>query len=197
MRGKGILIHMGTKQLALAVLVPLLAACASGKAGRPNGPEDSLRAPREEWQGVVRIAVLPPANETMDVSLEHRTWYRAVVMTHLKRHGWVCVPIADVNRPLVRWKFTVSGEVAQFTADELAEAFGCDAILSWAILEASGNSVVLDFVLHKRDDTVLWASGERTFRPDYKILESTELRPVDRSISMAVHEVLLDFPVRR
>ncbi len=188
---------MGIKQLALVALVPFLAACSSGKAGRPDEREGEFHAPAEAWEGVARIAVLPPANETMDVSLEHRTWYRAVVMTHLQQHGWACTPIADVNRSLIRWKFTVPGEVAQFTAEELAEAFGCDAIFSWAIIEASGNSAVLDFALHKRDGTVLWASGERAFRPAYEIIESTDLRPMDRAISMAVHEALLDFPVRR
>ncbi|MHC4608121.1 MAG: hypothetical protein ACYTAF_14520 [Planctomycetota bacterium] len=186
---------MRAKLLAFLLLAPLTAACVIG-GGRPEEAAPAVQAPPEAWEGVACIAVLPPDNQTMDVTFEYRTWYRAVVMTHLQQHGWACTPIADINRALNGWGFNLPGEVSMFTADELAEAFGCDAIFSWAILEASGNNVVLNFALHKRDGTILWASGERPLRLPFNIIDPTDLRPIDRAIGMAVHEALLDFPVR-
>jgi hypothetical protein len=178
--------------LVLLVL-PVVGGCFGGPSVKRSRLAPAEVAPPEMWKGVRCIAVLPPDNWTTDTKMEYKTWYRAAIMTLLKERGWRCSSIPRINRALNKWGFNLAGEVSQFTGEELCTEFGCDAIMSWAIVKASGNNVVLNISVHNREGKVLWATGERRLRIPYNVVDS-HLRAQDRWISMALAQALRDFP---
>ena len=165
--------------------------------GEPKPSAPAHVAPAEDWQSVRTIAVLPPDNQTVEMNLEYITWYRAVVMTLLQARGWATVPSARINRALNGWGFMMAGEVGQFTAEELAQKFGCDAILSWAIEEAQGGNVRLNFALHRKDARLLWATGERPLTLQFNLYDPTRMRESHRMMSLALSQALEDFPAKQ
>lgn len=181
----------------IAAIGFFLAACQTHDQSLSLHP--AVHADPAEWNGVSTIAVLPADNLTMGLNLEYVAWYRAVIMSLLQQRGWTPVPIARVNRALNRWRFTMAGEVSQFTPEEVSAALECDAILSWAIVGFSPgmNRVVLNFSLHRRDGVVLWASGERVFDSDLNPADPPMLHNRDHVMSLALGETLRDFPVRQ
>ncbi len=181
------------------LLLPvLLAACdTTPRVGGLRTPPPAVIAPTEKWEGVVRIAVVPPANWTTDLRLQYTNWFRGVIASYLGMRGWEFVPQVVVNRAMTGWKFTIAGEVAMFTPQELCEKWGCDALLFWDIRKVRSDSADLSFSCVKSDGTMLWATGERSFSPMYNVIDPSEIPGKIRLLSMAIGDSLRDFPVRK
>ncbi|MDP6958242.1 MAG: hypothetical protein QF645_05445, partial [Planctomycetota bacterium] len=158
-------------------------------------PPPEKIAPSEDWEGVKKVAVIPPANWTTDIRLQYTNWFRAVIAAYLSPKGWTFVSQAVVNRSMSGWKFTMAGELVLFTAQELCEKWECDAIFIWDIKEASYGRTVLSFSFLKADGTMLWATGERSFVPLYNIIDPSNIPSKLRIIGMGIGDSLRDFPV--
>lgn len=177
---------------SLVPLVFLLACDSTPRMGGRTQPPPAVRAEPAHWQGVRVLAVCPPENWTHDLKLDHTNWFRAVIMSYLRARGWEFVPQAVVNRSLVRWKFTMAGELGLFKPAELCAEWKCDAVVFWDILKEGE----LGFACVKADGTLLWASGPRRLHPDYNIVGSTDCSDDHRKMSIAICECLRDFPAR-
>ncbi len=178
--------------MRLPLLLVLLAASAG--CGGPRSArhlEAELVAPAPAWTGVVRVAVMPPDNWTHDLGLEYVTWYRAVIHEILAAKGYEPVPIAAVNRFLLRNRFTVSGEAAMYGPAELARELGADAVLHWNI---TTTSPTLAFVLVKADGIALWSSGDASFRREYRM--HPRAPGADQVMAVTLSEILRKLPVR-
>jgi len=183
----------------LPILV-LLAAAGCGpiaKSSRHLKPD--VQAPPEQWQGVARIAVLPPDNWTHDLGLEYITWYRALVHDLLRAKGYAVTPLVDVNHFLLKNKFTMAGEATMYPPDELGKHLGADAILYWDITQP-GNTVrdgpCLNFNLIKADGTALWCTGEARLSLAYNAPTQGGFDNQDRELALAISEVLRRIPAR-
>lgn len=143
------------------------------------------------------MAVVPPDNWTTDLRLQYTNWFRAVIASYLEQKGWTFVPQPVVNRSMTEWKFTMAGELALFTPEELCEKWGCDALLFWDIRDVGGDRAELSFACVKSDRTMLWATGERAFVSMYNVIDPSEIPWKVRLIGMAIGDSLRDFPVRK
>ncbi len=187
----------GIVKRTLLFLPLLLAACdTTPRVGGLRTPPPAVIAPAEAWEGLERIAVVPPDNWTTDLRLQYMNWFRAVIASYLGRKGWAFVSQPVVNRSMTEWKFTMAGELTLFTPKELCDKWGCDAILFWDIRRVGGDSAELSFACVKANGTMLWATGERAFIPLYNVIEPSDMSWKIRLLAMAIGDSLRDFPVR-
>jgi len=179
-------------------LAVLAVGCGAGtpRVGGQRQPKPAVAAVPEAWKGVATVAVLPPDNWTTDLDLPYTNWFRAVIMAYLNGKGWATVSLPILHRSMTGWKFTFAGELGMFTAKELCEKWGCDALVFWDIMEEGGEQVELAFSCIKADGTVLWASGARRFDPEYNVVGHFSHTDQHRKYGMAIGECLRDFPVR-
>ncbi len=171
-----------------AVLV-LAAGCASGQSSRRLRPE--VVAPPEAWKGVARIAVLPPDNWTASIGPEYVVWYRAVIHELLREKGYEPVTLVEVNRFLLRNRFTLAGEVRIYSMAELAAELGADAVLFWDITGPGGR---LNVDLVKADGTRLWGTGEVRLDLPYNAVSPAPFGLSDRQFALALGEILRRIP---
>lgn len=176
--------------LALAAIT-LVVGCTGVKSSRRLRPE-VLGAP-EAWQGVSRIAVLPPDNWTLDAGLEYVTWYRAVIHELLREKGYELAPLAQVNRFFLENRFSVAAEAGAYSTPELAKRFGVDAVLLWGITDKAPR---LMFSLEKADGTPLWSTGEVALGLTHVAPVSGRFHDSDRGIALALGEILRHLPAR-
>jgi hypothetical protein len=175
---------------ALLALAALGAGCGGAKSTRRLRPD--AQAPAEAWQPVRTIAVLPPSSWT-DHGLEYVAWYRAVIGTLLRERGYATVPIAHVNRFLIRNRFTTAGELGMYSNEELCREFAADAVFHWQI---TGDAPTLEIALVRADNTVLWASGEVQLGLKFRAYPSDDFRGADATYAMALAEILRRLPAR-
>lgn len=175
----------------LIVLAVLAAGCASGQSSRRLKPE--VLAPPEAWQGVARIAVFPPDNWTTSIGPEYVAWYRAVIAALLAEQGYQVTPLVEVNRFMLRNRFTLAGEVRIYNSDELARELESDALFFWDI---TGPNATLNVDLVKADGTRLWGTGEVRLDLAYNALTRLDYRGGDRQVALALGEILKKLPRR-
>lgn len=177
-----------------AVLLPalVLASCMTQvKRSRHFDPE--MSAPPEAWQGVRTVTVFPPDNWTNDVGLDYIAWYRAVIHELLREKGYAVTPLAQVNRFMLKNRFVMAGELAQYGPAELAQEFGSDVLLFWDITGASGR---VNINVVKGDGTPLWNTGEVDLRLKYRAISRESFHMIDRQFALALGEVFRKFPPR-
>lgn len=175
----------------LCVLLTLLSACgAPASSSRRLRPEEV--APPEAWKGVARLTVLPPDNLTTDIGPEYQAWYRAVIGELLREKGYAVTPVVDVNRFMLKNKFTLAGEIRIYGIEDLAKEFQADALLFWDI--TGGGRLNMDLV--KADGLRLWGTGEVYLDLPYVTRPSLGYRGGDHRFSLALAEILRKFPVK-
>jgi hypothetical protein len=174
----------------LAFLV--LAGCMSGVASSRRLRPQTL-APGDAWQGVRRLAVMPPDNWTTEIGPEYVAWHRAVIAELLRERGYEVVPLVEVNRFMLKNRFTLAGEVRIYTMQDLAKELGADAVLFWDIT-ASGARLNVDLV--KADGTALWGTGEVALDLAYLVPLRGSYRSIDGDFALALHEILRRLPPR-
>jgi hypothetical protein len=165
-----------------------MSGVASSRRLRPQ----TLAAP-EAWAGLARIAVMPPDNWTPSIGPEYVAWHRAVIAELLREKGYATTPLVDVNRFMLRNKFTLAGEVRIYSIAELAKELQADAVLFWDIT-AEGGRLNVDLV--KADGTALWGTGEVALDLAYNAPVSGSFRGEDETIALALHEILRRLPPR-
>jgi len=176
----------------LAAALVLIMGCGTpGATSRRLKPE--VQAPPETWAGVASIAVLPPDNWTLDAGLEFITWYRAVAHEILREKGYRITPLADVNRFFLKRGYNLAGEAGNHTTPELAQHFGVDAVLIWAI---TSKDPKLMFSLEKADGTPLWCTGEVLLSLKYVAVTGGSYQGRDAEIALALGEILRHMPAR-
>lgn len=168
----------------------LLGACSlTSRSSHNLQPE--IMAPPEAWQGIRRVAVLPPDNWTVTIGPEYVAWYRAVIHELLREKGYAVTPLVDVNRFMLRNKFSLAGEVGIYPMPELAQELNADALLFWDITGEGYN-----FNLVKADGTRLWGTGEVHLSLLYNAIPRAHYAPSDFQLSLALAEILLPLPRR-
>lgn len=175
------------------VLLPLLlAACGTSgaKSSRRMKPE-TLAAP-EAWKGVARLTVMPADNWTADIGPEYQAWYRAVMGELLREKGYAVTPVVDVNRFMLRNKFTLAGEIRIYGVEDLAKEFQADALLFWDI---TGDGR-LNMDLLKADGQRLWGTGEVFLDLPYATRPAAAYRGGDHHYALVLAEILKRFPVK-
>ena len=176
----------------LAVVLAILAAgCGASRSSRRLKPE--IEAPPEAWQGVHRIAVLPPDNWTTTVGAEYVAWHRAVIAELLRERGYEVVPLVEVNRFMLRNRFTLAGEVRLYSMEELARELRADAVFFWDITGGAGN---LNIDLVKGDGARLWGTGEVHLDLKYNSVSAERVGSSDREWALMFGEVLRKLPGR-
>jgi hypothetical protein len=180
-------------RLILALVTVALITGCQANVGVHRRLKPEQVAPAEAWQGVARIAVMPPDNWTTDVGLEYITWYRAVVNELVREKGYEVAPLAEVNRFFRKNKFSVAGEAGIYSAADLAKQFGVDAILYWAITAAGPRMM---FLLEKGDGTALWSTGDVGLALGYVAPVSGGFNSDDKVIALALGEILRVLPRR-
>jgi hypothetical protein len=150
---------------------------------------ETLAAP-EVWKGVGRLTVMPPDNWTADVGPEYQAWYRAVIAELLREKGYAVTPVVDVNRFMLKNKFTLAGEVRIYGIEELAKEFQADALIFWDITGAGK----LNMDLVKADGQRLWGTGEVYLDLPYVTRPAGHYRGGDHGFSLALAEILRRFP---
>ena len=171
---------------AVCLSLLLLAACGTARSSRRAKPETV--APPEAWAGVGTVAVLPPDNWTASIGPEYVAWNRAVIAALLREKGYAVTPLAEVNRFLLKNRFTQAGEVRLYSMPDLGKALAADAVLFWDI---TGDGLNVDLV--KADGTRLWGSGEVYLDLPYNAPVSGS---VDDRMALALHEILRKLPPR-
>lgn len=175
----------------LTGLLVLLSACGTpASSSRRLRPETT--APPEQWKGVGRLAVLPPDNWTASVGPEYQAWYRAVMAELLREKGYAVTPLLDVNRFMLKNKFTLAGEVRLYSAEELCKEFQADALLFWDITGAGR----LNMDLVKADGSRLWGTGEVYLDLPYVAPTSRAYDREDQRFALILAEILRKFPPR-
>jgi hypothetical protein len=176
----------------LLLLVAVFAAgCGASRSSRRLKPE--IQAPPEAWQGVARIAVLPPDNWTTEVGAEHVAWHRAVIAQLVRERGYAVTPLVEVNRFMLRNRFTLAGEVRLYSTAELCAEFRSDAVLFWDITGGAGH---LNMDLVKADGTRLWGTGEVHLDLPYDTLPQVAASGSDQRWALAFGEVLRRLPAK-
>lgn len=177
-------------RLPLPLALLLLAGCMSGVASsRRLRPVTVGEA--EAWKGVTRIAVLPPDNWTTEIGPEYVAWHRAVIAELLREKGYRTTPLVEVNRFMIRNRFTLAGEVRIYSMAELAKELNADAVFFWDITDAGGR---LNVDLVKADGTALWGTGEVALDLAYTVPLAHGYRGGDGTMAIALHEVLRRLP---
>lgn len=169
----------------------LLAACGTPASSSRRLKPETVAAP-EAWKGVGRLVVMPPDNWTADVGPEYQAWYRALLAELLREKGYEVAPVVDVNRFMLKNKFTLAGEVRLYSLEELAKEFRADALLFWDITGAGR----LNLDLLKDDGQRLWGTGEVFLDLPYVARASTSYRDGDHRFALALAEILRRFPRR-
>ncbi|HYF01089.1 MAG TPA: GNA1162 family protein [Planctomycetota bacterium] len=173
-------------RVASLLILLFLAACGTARSSRRAKPE--TLAPPEAWAGVARVAVLPPDNWTTSIGPEYVAWNRAVIAELLREKGYAVTPLAEVNRFLLRNRFTQAGEVRLYSMADLGKELSADAILFWDI---TGEGLNVDLV--KADGTRLWGSGEVYLDLPYN---APVRAGVDERMALSLHEILRKLPPR-
>jgi len=176
------------KRVAI-ILAFLGVGCGGGMSSRRLKPQ--IVAPPEAWQGVGRIAVLPPDNWTTEVGAEHVAWHRAVIAEILREKGYAVTPLVEVNRFMLKNRFTLAGEVRLYSIQELGQELHADAIFFWDITGPAG-SMNIDVV--KSDSTHLWGTGQVHLDLPYNTVSHASFRPGDQRWALAFGEVLRKLP---
>ena len=180
-------------RICLVLAMALLAGCGGPHVGIHRRLKPEVLAPAEAWAGVAKIAVMPPDNWTLDVGLEHVTWYRAVVHELLRERGWEVVPLVDVNRFMLKNRFTFTGELGAYQTSELAEAFDAHAVLYWTITDKAPR---VAFNLERADGTTLWTTGDIALSLSHVAPVGGRYGQEDKGIALTLGEVLRAFPAR-
>lgn len=173
-------------RVLLLLSLLLVAACGTARSSRRAKPE--TLAPPEAWAGVATIAVLPPDNWTASIGPEYVAWNRAVIAALLREKGYGTTALVEVNRFLLRNRFTQAGEVRLYSMAELGKELSADAVLFWDI---TGEGLNVDLV--KADGTRLWGSGEVYLDLPYN---APVQAGVDERTALALHEILRRLPPR-
>ena len=177
-------------RLLPAFAVLLLAGCMSGVSSSRRLRPLTL-AEVDAWKGVSRIAVLPPDNWTTEIGPEYVAWHRAVIAELLREKGYVVTPLVEVNRFMLRNRFTLAGEVRIYPMADLAKELGADAVFFWDIT-APGGRLNVDLV--KADGTALWGTGEVALDLAFNVPLAHGYRGADGTIPIALHEILRRMP---
>ena len=176
---------------ALPAALLLLAACGTPASSSRRLKPETVAAP-ELWKGVGRVTVMPPDNWTADVGPEYQAWYRALIAELLREKGYEPTPVVDVNRFMLKNKFTLAGEVRIYSVEELAKEFRSDALLFWDIT-GSGR---LNMDLVKGDGRRLWGTGEVYLDLPYAARPSGSYDAGDQRFALALAEILRKLPRR-
>lgn len=156
--------------------------------------QPKVEAPPEAWEGVARVAVLPPDNWTTDIGIEYVAWYRAVLHELLRERGYEVVPLAEVNRFMSRNRFALAGEIRMYSAEELAKEFTADALLFW---DVTGGGPTVNLFLAKADGTPLWGTGEVHLSLPFNAYTRGSFNRADERFVLALSEILRHLPPRR
>lgn len=177
-------------RLPVPLALLLLAGCMSGVASSRRLKPVTHAAP-DAWQGVVRVAVLPPDNWTTEIGPEYVAWHRAVIAELLREKGYATTPLVEVNRFMLRNRFTLAGEVRIYPMADLAKELNADAVLFWDIT-ATGGRLNVDLV--KADGTMLWGTGEVALDLAYNVPSAHGYRDADGTTALTLHEILRKLP---
>jgi hypothetical protein len=172
-----------------ALLLLVLAACGTPASSSRRLKPETL-APAEAWKGVGRLAVLPPDNWTAHVGPEYQAWYRAVMAELLREKGYAVTPVVDVNRFMLKNKFTLAGEIRLYSVQELREEFRADALLFWDI--TGDGRINMDLV--KGDGQRLWSTGEIYLDLPYVARPAGSYSDADHRFALALAEILRKLP---
>lgn len=101
----------------MRIIVPVMALLAVGCAVKPTYLN----------RDIYTVAVLPPFNGTNYMEASRRAW--PYVEAEVARRGYGLIPRATVEAFYEKNRFNLAEEVQQYSAQELAKEFACDAVV--------------------------------------------------------------------
>ncbi len=139
------------KLVPIAAIVLMAIGCA-----QPHLNEDARR-----------VAVLKPFDHSSGEGGPEALW--PLVQDGLRERGYEVVPEIDVRGLMLKHRYTIPEEINQFTVEELAREFGCDAVLyttltdyneSFEAASPFSSRVAIEVRLVDKSGRVLWQSSE-------------------------------------